>query len=356
MMFKRAKRIFSLGLVLLLTLLCSVAFAEEGISWEEGTVTVYGTGVVPPNAVHPAQGRMLARRAAIVDGYRQLAEMVKGVNVDSQTTVENMITTSDIIRTNVSAVIKGALVVSEEATEDGGYIVVMQLPMYGGGNCLAGAIMPRGSKQAFPVPSALHAPTPPAALSVNNIVPPPAVPQYAPQPAAPQYAPQPAAPQYAPQPAAPQYAPQPVAPQYAPQPAAPQYAPQPAAPQYAPQPVPSSAAPAPAGQAAGGYTGLVIDCSEMGLKPAMSPVIYNDEGTPIYGYKNLDSATVINRGMAGYARSVEEASRAGAHPLVVSAVSINGANPVIATADANRILIENGATHFLDQAAVVFIR
>ena len=113
----------------------------------------------------------------------------------------------------------------------------------------------------------------------------------------------------------------------------------------------SSAAAAPAGQAIGGYTGLIVDCRGLGLKPVMSPVIKNANGEPIYGYKNLDSATVIANGMASYTTDLSKASRAGSNPLVVKAVGLDNhnGNPILSVADANRVLIENGASGFLDR-------
>ena len=120
----------------------------------------------------------------------------------------------------------------------------------------------------------------------------------------------------------------------------------------------SSAASAPAGSAIGGFTGLIVDCRGLGLKPVMSPVIKNANGQPIYGYKNLDYDKIIANGMAGYAQDIERAGRAGKNPLVVRAIALDNHNstPVLSTADANRVLIENGATHFLDATNVVFLR
>ena len=89
----------------------------------------------------------------------------------------------------------------------------------------------------------------------------------------------------------------------------------------------------------------------------MSPVIKNDLGQPIYGYKNLDYDKVVTNGMAGYTSDLSRAARAGSNPLVVRAVRLDGGvNPVLSTADANRVLIENGATGFLDKTNVVFVR
>jgi hypothetical protein len=120
----------------------------------------------------------------------------------------------------------------------------------------------------------------------------------------------------------------------------------------------SSAAAAPAGRAIGGYTGLIVDCSGLGLKPVMSPVIKNASGQPIYGYKNLDYDRVVSNGMAGYTADIHNAVRAGANPLIVRAIGLDNhnGNPILSVADANRVLIENGASGFLDRTAVVFVR
>ena len=109
----------------------------------------------------------------------------------------------------------------------------------------------------------------------------------------------------------------------------------------------------------GGYTGLIIDCSGLGLKPVMSPVIRNASQQPIYGYKNLDYDRVIDKGMASYASGMNgNLSRAGSNPLIIKAVRVEDHNsyPVVDTADADRILLENQKSHFLDSCAVVFVR
>ena len=89
----------------------------------------------------------------------------------------------------------------------------------------------------------------------------------------------------------------------------------------------------------------------------MSPVIKAENGRPIYGYKNLDSDKVVANGMASYACSEADATRAGTNPLRLRAVSVDGgANPVLSANDANRLLLENSASGFLDATNVVFLR
>ncbi len=280
----------------------SAAEAQSGMDWDTATVTAEGYGVAPATAYSAAQARMMARRAAIVDAYRQLAEQIKGVNVDATTTVGNMMVTDDTVTTKVSAFVQGARIISEKAGNDGSYTVTMRVPVYGVTNSLVTAVMPRPeAREAFPAPTAGVAPSIPSAT----------LPEVTQQP------------------------------------------------ETSTTPIyghASSASEAPAGRAIGGYTGLIVDCRGLGLKPVMSPVIKNEAGSPIYGYKNLDYDLIVKNGMAGYARDISQAKRAGTSPLVVRAIGIDGGNPILSTADANRVLIENGATGFLDTASVVFVR
>lgn len=116
--------------VLALVLIGLSAYAQEGINWEKGYVEAKGFGAPPANA-RGAQKRVLARRAAIVDGYRNLAEIINGVQVSSETTVEDFVVKSDVIKTKVDALIKGAQIVDEKSTPEGGYEVTMRISLRG---------------------------------------------------------------------------------------------------------------------------------------------------------------------------------------------------------------------------------
>lgn len=305
-----------MAMTLMVVSAASAFAAGTGMDWSgDSKITVQGTGVAPTYAVNAVQARMLARRAAVVDAYRQLAEMVKGVNVDSETTVENMMVTSDVTKTKVTALIQGARVVSEQAIDGGGYAVTMEMSVFGASNSLATAVLPTNTvPTSFPAPDASVPASMPSSVQVNVQVTPGTTTQQTPATTLPSVT--------------------------------------------VPSHQGSSAAAAPAGQAIGGYTGLIVDCRGLGLKPVMSPVIKNANGEPIYGYKNLDSATVIANGMASYTTDLSKATRAGSNPLVVKAVGLDNhnGNPILSVADANRVLIENGATGFLDRTNVVFVR
>lgn len=301
----RAGRLVA-SVVALLVLLTASAFAADSDWADTGYITVEGTGVMPTNTLNINQAKMLARRAATVDAYRQIAEQVNGVSVDGDTTIENLQVTSDVVRSRTSAVIKNARIKNVKYI-DGGCVVTVEVPVFGVSGSLASAVFEsRTARDSFPTPVESVVPSTPASYDDFGYTPSRST--------------------------------------------------------TSTKPVYSdkgtSAAPAPSGRAIGSYTGLIVDCRGLGLKPAMSPVIKNAAGTAIYGYKNLDYDAIVEQGMAGYTRDINNAARAGSNPLIVraEAVANNGANPVLSTADANRVLIENGATGFLDGAKVVFVR
>lgn len=128
------------------------------VGWEQGSsgvIEALGVGVAPTDVPNPRQGQMLARRAAIVDAYRNLAETIQGVRVDSETTMKNLSIADDTVKTQVSALIQGAKIVREIPGSDGTYQVVMSINMYGD-NSLAqvalNAIKP-AEIQNFPQPA-----------------------------------------------------------------------------------------------------------------------------------------------------------------------------------------------------------
>ena len=135
------------------TLLPSISLmqsAHAAAMWDEGTITAEGFGT-PPTGVYGSRANIMARRAAIVDAQRNLAEQINGVQVDAETTVENFVTTSDVVKTKVSALVKGATVVEERLMPDGSYHVVMSMPMYGTQG-LSSAIMPAIRQNTPPTP------------------------------------------------------------------------------------------------------------------------------------------------------------------------------------------------------------
>ncbi len=91
-----------------------------------GLLAVAGAQTVVQS--HP-QARLMARRAAITDAQRNLAETIYGVRIDSQTTVRNFVTENDEIRSRIDAIIQGASVVDTRYNPDGTCTVRMEVPV-----------------------------------------------------------------------------------------------------------------------------------------------------------------------------------------------------------------------------------
>ena len=266
-----------------------VAFAAT--NYEGNYIEADGYGLPAETAGTAAQERLTARRAAIADAQRVLAEQLATVQVDAETTVQDAALKSDVVKTKVSMLLEGSRVI-KESYEDGAYRVTVAVPLFGERSSLAAAVLPQTViRQPFP----------------RVLKPEPAESRY---------------------------------------------------PGIRPSTEGADGWSTGYPDNGGPYTGLIVDCRGLELRPAMSPVIKTTAGDSIYGYKNLDSAQVIRRGMAGYAKDMKEnAARAGDNPLIIRGVGVDRYfNPVVTTADGERILAENEKTHFLDAAAVVFIR
>jgi outer membrane protein FlgP len=74
-------------------------------------ISVTGEGVAPINTTSPAQAYALAKRAAVVDAYRLIAEKVQGVKVEGHDLVRNMMIQRSSVRTSVYAMVRNANVV-----------------------------------------------------------------------------------------------------------------------------------------------------------------------------------------------------------------------------------------------------
>ena len=93
-------------------------------------LTAVGLGVAPENTSSPAQAMALAKRAAIVDAYRQIGEKMYGIRVNAQDTVRDVMIKNSTVKTKVLAVIRNAEIL-ETVYENGLCQVSMELKLDG---------------------------------------------------------------------------------------------------------------------------------------------------------------------------------------------------------------------------------
>ncbi len=102
-----------MALVLAILLVCGMPIAQmqqatstnSGVNWEGRVVVAKGIGSPNPNLPQSAQ-RPAAIRAAKMIALRDALELVKGIALNSETTIENSMATNDVIRTKVSGFIQ----------------------------------------------------------------------------------------------------------------------------------------------------------------------------------------------------------------------------------------------------------
>jgi hypothetical protein len=115
------------------------------------------------------------------------------------------------------------------------------------------------------------------------------------------------------------------------------------------------------GVKSGGVTGIIIDGTGLGLRPAMSPRILNQGGSVVYGPGQYSRDYAAANGVAGYAKSLDQAksdTRVQGNPLVIRAASASGsssADVIISNADAGKLVIADGAAGLLKNCRVMIV-
>lgn len=130
------------------------------INWTEGYIEAIGIGAPPAKMIGTPQARPNALRAAQVDAYRNLLEVVNGVRVDSTTTIRDFAVESDVINTQVQGVVKGAQTMEPDYLSDGTVEVAVRMPLSGN---FAAVIMPRIMERKKMLPPGLDKPAAPPA-------------------------------------------------------------------------------------------------------------------------------------------------------------------------------------------------
>ena len=278
--------------------------SSGSINWSTGVIEAVGIGAPPERFYGKPQARPMAMRAAQVDAYRKLLEVTSGVRVNSTTLVRDYAVESDVIRTQVEGLVRGARIVKTEYLSDGTVEVTVNMLMSGASSGLTQAIYPRMSGfGGFPAtPPAMYPATPPAGYPAT-----PAVPATPVVPATPGVQ-------------------------------------EPAA------TVPSAV-----------YTGLVVDARGIQARPAMSPKILDENGEEVYGSMHVDREYAVQQGMTGYARDLTAAqsnSRVTNNPFTVKGLKSDGpgkSNIVISNADAAHLRAASENLTFMKKCRVMVV-
>jgi len=271
--------------------------ASGNVNWTTQTIVSSGIGAPNPNAPMAAQ-RAGAIRAAKLDAIRNALETVKGVFLSSETTVENAMLTSDVIKTKIEGAVKGAKVVNTRYMSTGDVEVDVEVPLLG---IISDAILP--GPQAFGG----------GVLQTSN------------QPLCPTCG-------------QPWPADRPL-----------------------PQGVNLVSGSSSTGSENAAYTGLVIDARGLGMRPAMAPKVLDDGGDEVYGSKFVSREYAVDIGMVGYEKDINRAARnerVASTPMTVKGVGASGPNKtdvVVGAADVAKIQSTAVNANFLQHCKVMFV-
>jgi len=282
------------------------------INWSQGVILAKGSGAPPREAKNIAQARLMAERAAVSDARRNLVEVLKGVRVDSVTTVENYMVKSDQIRLSAEGFIQGSAELKDQRKylSDGAIEVTVAMNLTGDFLTL----MLSQAKEAKEL----------------------------------------------------KYSKAPVAEKPAPQPA-------PLPPEKKAEPLPEQpkarieekpvleAKPVPASADVPRFTGLVIDTRGLSMRAVLIPRVMDENGQEMYQGQYVPQEKAGQNGVALYARDLTAAQtnpRVGKSPLTIKGLKVNPNNPseiILSAEDAKRITPFARKGTFLEECKVMIV-
>ncbi len=288
--------------------------SEKGsIDWLNGKAFSVGIGAPPPNAVNAAQARAMAQRAAVVVARRNLMELLKGVQLDSTSTVQNFMVADDTVVSKVQGQLEQAEIEDTAYMSDGSVEITVSVSLRG---AMSKTLLPPDQLRGASMPS-----TPPREKpGPERVDPARTQPQRPSRPAIPGEGG--------------------------------------ITPVRATQQQEDFSFGASLG---GGYSGLVVDARGLGARPAMSPRIVDEQGREVYGSSLVGREYAIQQGMAGYAKDLDKArenDRVAGNPLLVKAKDVTGqagSDIVVSADDAERIRHAAAGSEFLKQCRVMIV-
>jgi hypothetical protein len=279
------------------------------INWSQGVILAKGSGAPPSEAKNIAQARLMAERAALSDARRNLVEVLKGVRVDSATTVENYMVKIDQVRLSAEGFIQGSTELKDQRKylSDGAVEVTVAMN-------LTGDFLTLMLSQA----KELKSPKAPSAEKP------------APQPL-------------------------PLAPEKKAEPA-----PEQPKGRVEEKPV-LEAKTLPAVADLPKFTGLVIDTRGLNMRAVLVPRVLGENGQEIYQGRYVPPEKAGQNGVALYSRDLTAAQtnpRVGKNPLTVKGLKVNPDNPseiILSVEDAKRVTPFARQGTFLEECKVMIV-
>ncbi|HWG97635.1 MAG TPA: hypothetical protein VN647_11170 [Nitrospira sp.] len=137
------------------------------IDWTTGIATAHGIGIPPKDSASPLQAKEMTRKAAWSVALRNLLEVVKGIHVDSTTTVSNYVTTNDEVRTHVDGFVKGARLIREQEMPDGSVETTVEMTL---GREFSKLVIPKVDPKTVPLSRYQKKPTSPSKSYTGLVV------------------------------------------------------------------------------------------------------------------------------------------------------------------------------------------
>jgi hypothetical protein len=100
------------------------------VDWENGLIYAVGYAAVDTKMENPDQAELMARRGAEVVARRNLLEIIGKVNIDSRSTVNNLMLESDTVSSWIKGCVEGSFI-TKAWREGNKYFVEVCIPMFG---------------------------------------------------------------------------------------------------------------------------------------------------------------------------------------------------------------------------------
>ena len=280
----------------------AVKYDKGTVDWSERIVSAVGMGV-PREGASRAQGKVLARRAAIVSAQRELLGIIKGMSIDSETLISEGITMKSQILTTIQGHLKGAVIIDEGFAE-GIYEVEMALSL----GDVHGAVLP-----------VVHTDEETEEIEEEAEV-------------------------------------------YIEAEKKMKEEKEEEGLDYTLDDLYETITEAEI-EADLDYSSIIVDCRGLGVKSTIYPRLLSESGEVVYGTGMFDEAFCMRVGPVGYVTNLNQAThlkRAGRKPkpFFLKAVGVEGkygCDPVISEKDAEKIKGIDGLNHILDKARVIFV-